>query len=192
MDLNIDKVLIRHIESLVFCSSNPLSVKEIQECLAEMFESKISLEEIEKSLSDLQERYQQENISFELVEISNGFQFLTKPAYQASIAILLKNQSKKRMSTSALETLAIIAYKQPITKSEIEQIRGVGSDYTVNKLLEKELVNIRGKADTVGKPVLYGTGEKFMEYFGIRNIEELPVLKDFRVDEENVIGEERE
>ena len=112
---------------------------------------------------------------------------MTKPAYQASIGILLKQQSKKRLSTSALETLSIIAYKQPVTKSEIEQIRGVNCDYTVQKLLEKELVEIKGKAESIGRPLLYGTSTRFMDYFGINSIKDLPTPKDFSPPE-NEIG----
>jgi segregation and condensation protein B len=94
---------------------------------------------------------------------------------------------KKQLTTAALETLAIIAYKQPITKTQIEQIRGVNSDYSVNKLMEKELVEIVGRANEVGKPLLYGTSESFMDYFGINALEELPKVKEFE-DKENEIG----
>jgi len=104
---------------------------------------------------------------------------------------MLKQQSKKRMSNSALETLSIIAYKQPITKSEIEQIRGVNCDYSVQKLLEKELIEIKGKSASVGRPLIYGTSNNFMEYFGINDLKELPTPKDF-APEENVIGEQSE
>ena len=116
---------------------------------------------------------------------------MTKPAYQASICILLKQQSKKRLSNSALETLAIIAYKQPITKSEAEQIRGVNCDYSVQKLLEKELVEVKGKSEGVGRPILYGTSQKFMDYFGINDLKDLPAPKDFN-KEENSVGEKKE
>ena len=127
----------------------------------------------------------------ELVKSGGGYQFLTKPAYQASIGILLKQQSKKRLSNSALETLSIIAYKQPVTKSEAEQIRGVSCDYSIQKLLEKELIEIKGKSEGVGRPLLYGTSQKFMDYFGINDLKELPTPKDFST-EENSIGEEQE
>ena len=101
---------------------------------------------------------------------------------------MLKQQSKKRLSTSAMETLSIIAYKQPIAKTEVENIRGVNCDYAVQRLLDKGLVEIRGKAETVGRPILYGTSQKFMEYFGISDISELPTPKDF-TEEVNTIGE---
>jgi segregation and condensation protein B len=104
---------------------------------------------------------------------------------------MLKQQSKRRLSNSALETLSIIAYKQPVTKSEIERIRGVNCDYSIQKLLEKELIEIRGKSEAVGRPIIYGTSPNFMEYFGINDMKDLPTPKDF-APEENAIGEESE
>ena len=184
-------LLENHIEALVFCSQSPVSVEEMQECLSEMFETSIPMEDIEKAIHLLEERYQEKQYAFEICRVAGGFQFMTKPAYQVSIGIYLKQKSKKRLSTSALETLAIIAYKQPIIKSEIEQIRGVNCDYSVQKLLDKELIEIKGKSEGVGKPILYGTSDKFMEYFGINSMDELPTPKDF-VNEANEIGEVNE
>ncbi|AWW30415.1 SMC-Scp complex subunit ScpB [Echinicola strongylocentroti] len=183
--------LHRHIEALIFCSPSPLGIDEIRKCLSEMFESDVPKEHIEQAIGDLQEKYDQDDSSFALEHLGNGYQFLTKPAYQTSISILLKQQSTKRLSTAQMETLSIIAYKQPVTKSEMEQIRGVNCDYSVQKLLEKELVTIKGKSDSIGRPLLYGTSDKFMEYFGINGIKDLPQPKDFG-QEENQIGNEQE
>ena len=183
--------LVNHIEALVFCSPKPIAEAEIQNCLKEMFDAEVQAEDIAKGLSELKMRYSADLYSFDMVKSGGGHQFLTKPAYQASIGILLKQQSKRRLSNSALETLSIVAYKQPITKSDLEQIRGVNCDYAVQKLLEKELVEIRGKAEGVGRPILYGTSQKFMDYFGINNLKELPTPKDFS-QEQNAIGEENE
>ena len=105
--------------------------------------------------------------------------------------ILLKQQSKKRLSISALETLSIIAYKQPVIKSDIEKIRGVNCDYTIQKLLDKELIKIEGKSDKVGRPLIYITSEKFIDYFGINNLDQLRTIKDFQ-KEENSIGDEED
>jgi len=179
--------LLLHLEALIFCSPKPITEKELLACLKEMFEADIPEADISANIEKLQEKYESEEYSFTLMKSGGGYQFLTKPAYQASIGILLKQQSKKRLSNSALETLAIIAYKQPITKSEIEQIRGVNCDYAVQKLLEKELLEIKGKSDAVGRPMLYGTSQKFMDYFGINNLNELPTPKDFKL-EDNSIG----
>ena len=153
-----------------------------------MFGADVPEEDIVGAIQRVEEKFLGDEFSFQLYKASGGFQFLTKPAYQASISILLKQQSKKRLSTSAMETLSIIAYKQPISKTEIENIRGVNCDYAVQKLLDKSLIEITGKAETIGRPMLYGTTPKFMEYFGINDLVELPVPKDF-TNEVNTIGE---
>jgi segregation and condensation protein B len=181
--------LRNHIEALIFCASKPITLAEITNCLSEMFDAEVSEEDIRQAIADLRGKYESEEFSFQIYQIDKGYQFLTKPAYKASISILLKQQSKKRLSTAALETLSIVAYKQPVTKAEIEQIRGVGCDYAIQKLLEKSLIVIMGKDDTVGKPLLYGTSDQFMEYFGINSLDDLPTLKDFK-QEENTIGVE--
>ncbi len=158
-----------------------------------MFEADVPVADIEQAVQVLAEKYSSDDFSIEPVKSGGGYQFLTKPAYQASIGILLKQQSKRRLSNSALETLAIIAYKQPVTKGEIEQIRGVNCDYSVQKLLEKELIEIKGKSEAVGRPLLYGTSESFMDYFGINDLKELPTPKDFYQEgEENTIGDSQE
>lgn len=156
-----------------------------------MFNADVPEEDIVGALQRIDEKFQAEEFSFQLFKASGGYQFLTKPAYQASIGIMLKQQSKKRLSTSAMETLSIIAYKQPISKTDIENIRGVNCDYAVQKLLDKGLIEITGKAESIGRPMLYGTTQKFMEYFGINDLIELPVPKDF-VGEVNTIGENSE
>jgi len=181
--------LKNHVEALIFCSAQPIKEEEIQSCLAEMFAADVPKEDISNAIEQLMEKYSSDDFSIEITKVGGGYLFYSKPAYQASIGIMLKQQSKRRLSNSALETLSIIAYKQPITKSEIEQIRGVNCDYTVQKLLEKELVEIQGKSDTVGRPLIYGTSNNFMEYFGINDLKDLPTPKDFNL-EENKIGEE--
>lgn len=183
--------LQNHIEALIFCSPGPAKLVDIKACLTEMFNADVPEEDIQAAIVRLDEKYQSEDFAFQLNKTGGGYQFLTKPAYQTSIGIMLKQQSKKRLSTSALETLSIIAYKQPISKTEVENIRGVNCDYAVQKLLDKGLVEIRGKADTIGRPILYGTSPKFMEYFGINDLSELPTPKDF-TQEVNTIGENLE
>lgn len=185
------KFLINHVEALIFCSPNPLKLGEIRSSLSEMFDADVPEKDIEKAIDELSKKYENDEFSFTIVKSGGGFQFLTKPAYQSSIAILLKQQSKRRLTTSALETLSIIAYKQPVTKGDLEAIRGVNCDYTVNKLLEKGLVEIKGKSDSIGRPILYGTSQRFMDYFGINELSELPTPKDFS-HEINEIGDERE
>ena len=183
--------LQNHIEALIFCTPSPIKVADIKGCLSEMFNADVPEEDIVSAIQRLEEKFQSDEFSFQLSKAAGGYQFLTKPAYQASIGIMLKQQSKKRLSTSAMETLSIIAYKQQISKTEIENIRGVNCDYAVQKLLDKGLIEITGKAETIGRPMLYGTTQKFMEYFGINDLTELPVPKDF-VNEINSIGESTE
>jgi len=172
----------------VFCSPVPTKVADLRACLSEMFNADVPEQDIEQALQRIEEKYSHDEFSFQLNRGGGGYQFLTKPAYQTSISIMLKQQSKKRLSSSAMETLSIIAYKQPISKTEVENIRGVNCDYAIQKLLDKGLIEIRGKAETIGRPMLYGTSAKFMEYFGINDINELPTPRDFS-QEANTIGE---
>jgi len=178
--------LAQHIESLIFTTEHPINIEEIQSCLEETFETPFKQEDLEILLSELKEKYTEEQFSFELVEIAKGFQFLTKGAYHQTVGTYLKQTTKKRLSRAAIETLSITAYKQPVTKSELEKIRGVSCDYSVQKLLEKELVTILGRAETPGRPLLYGTTEKFMDYFGIKSLKDLPKPKDFRAPDSEV------
>lgn len=164
---------------------------DLKACLSEMFNADVPETDITGAIQRLSDKYQLDEYAFQLNKSAGGYQFLTKPAYQASIGIMLKQQSKKRLSTSALETLSIIAYKQPVSKTEVETIRGVNCDYAVQKLLEKGLIEIQGKGQTVGRPLIYGTSPKFMEYFGISELSELPTPKDFS-QEINSIGESPE
>jgi len=180
--------LLNHVEALIFCSPVPTKVVDIKACLSEMFNADVPEEDIMNAIVKLEEKYASDEFSFSINKSMGGYHFLTKPAYQTSIGIMLKQQSKKRLSTSAMETLAIIAYKQPVSKTDVENIRGVNCDYAVQKLLDKGLIEIRGKGDTIGRPMLYGTSPKFMEYFGINDISDLPTPKDF-TNEVNTIGE---
>jgi segregation and condensation protein B len=182
--------LHRHIEALIFCAPEPIGVEELVSCLSEMFGAVVPYQDVEAALAELSLNYEGESYSFALEKLGGGYQFLTKPAYQPSIQILLRQHAQKRLSTAQLETLSIIAYKQPITKGEVEQIRGVACDYSLQKLLEKELIEIKGKSDGVGRPLIYGTSQKFMDYFGINSLQDLPQPKDFSQPVQQ-IGEER-
>jgi len=178
--------LSQHIESLIFAAELPVTLKEIKTCLEEAFQTKFKKGELEKALQEIIQKYEDDAFSFEVIEIAEGYQFLTKGAYHNSVGTMLKQKTKKRLSRAALETLSIIAYKQPVTKSEMEKIRGVSCDYSVQKLLEKELVAILGRSDAPGRPLLYGTSEKFMDYFGIKSIKDLPKLKDFKTADSEI------
>lgn len=177
-----------HIQALIFCAQTPVPIEDIQKCLSAVLQQEVSISDVLESIEELNERFANQAFAFQIYAIGGGYQFLTKPDYQETIGYFLQQKSKRKLSAASLETLAIIAYKQPISKSGIEQIRGVSCDYAVQKLLEKELIQIKGKADTIGRPIIYGTTQKFMDYFGINHLRDLPQLKDF-VSEENAIGE---
>ena len=174
--------IIPHIEALVFASDKPLTSMEITELINNAFgfmEEKLTLEQIQTALDGIIEKYASEFYPFEVRESGGGWQFLTKKDYHKTVAQLNGDKFLKRLSSAALETLSIIAYKQPITKGEIESIRGVSSDYSIQKLLEKELIVISGRNENmVGKPLIYTTSKTFMDYFGINSADDLPKLKE--------------
>ena len=181
------------VEALIFCAQEPISPDEIGRALAEAYEYQLGSDEVNNVVAQLQQKYSSGDFAIQIQAHAGGYQFLTKPEHQSVVGILLKQRAKKRLSAAALETLAIIAYKQPITKGQIEQIRGVSCDYAVQKLLEKELITIKGKAEAIGRPILYGTTQKFMDYFGISSLRDLPQLKDVVAEtEENHIGQPAE
>ena len=179
--------IIPHIEALVFASDKPLSTMEITELVNQalgFIEDRTDIEQVTAALEGIHEKYQSDFYSFELRQSGGGWQFLTKPTYHKTVALLNGDKFVKRLSAAALETLAIIAYKQPITKSEIEAIRGVNCDYAIQKLLEKELIIISGRnEDAVGKPLIYATSKSFMDYFGINSPEDLPKIDEVLMEE---------
>lgn len=180
-----------HIEALIFSSVQSISVQEIILALNAVLGYEIVEKQVFESLDEIGYKYSSDDFVIELVNLNDGYQFLTKKKYHETVNQLQLHRSKKKLSQAALETLAIIAYRQPITKLEIEQIRGVNSDYSVQRLLEKELISIDGKAETPGRPILYTTSHLFMDYFGLKNLSQLPQLKDITSDK-NTIGEAAE
>lgn len=183
--------LALQIEALVFVSEEPLSLADIQATLQDVLETELSLDDISQALAQVQTRYSSPEFAFEIIEVAGGFEFYSKPSYNKLVNALLKHKSNKKLSRAALETLSIIAYKQPVTKRELEKIRGVSCDYAINKLLEKDLVEIKGRSDEVGRPLIYATSEQFMRHFGLKSMKELPKLKELQ-EKENSIGEEAE
>lgn len=177
--------LIPHIEALIFASDKPLTTLEITELVNNVIEDeKIPLDQVEKGIEAIVEKYNTDLYPFEIKMSGGGWQFLTRKEYHKTIAQLNGDKFLKRLSAAALETLAIIAYKQPITKTEIEAIRGVNCDYTVQKLLEKELIIISGRNEKhPGQPLLYSTSKNFMDYFGINSPDELPQIKEVSPDQ---------
>jgi segregation and condensation protein B len=179
--------IIPHIEALIFASDKPLTNEEILELVngaLAFIEDRATQQQIDAAIEGIGEKYNAEFYAFELKQIGGGWQFLTKKEYHKTVAQLNGDKFLKRLSVAALETLAIIAYKQPITKSEIESIRGVNCDYAVQKLLEKDLVIISGRnEDAVGKPLIYATSKSFMDYFGINSAEDLPKISEVLMEE---------
>lgn len=174
--------IIPHIEALIFASDKPLTTLDIVELINNAFgfmEERISLDQVETAVQGIREKYNAEFYPFEVRESGGGWQFLTKKEFHKTVAQLNGDKFLRRLSNAALETLAIIAYKQPITKGEVEAIRGVNSDYSIQKLLEKELIVISGRNENLpGKPLVYSTSKSFMDYFGINDTNDLPKIKE--------------
>ena len=179
--------IIPHIEALIFASDKPLINIELVELLNNalgFIEDRATIEQVDAAVEGIHEKYSSEFYAFELKQSGGGWQFLTKKEYHKTVAQLNGDKFLKRLSTAALETLAIIAYKQPIAKSEMEAIRGVNCDYAVQKLLEKDLVIIAGRnEDAVGKPLIYTTSKSFMDYFGINSTADLPKISEVLMEE---------
>ena len=171
--------LMPHVEALIFASERPITQMELSDLLGQALEVVLEADRVSICIDAIREKYEASYYPFQLREIGGGFQFLTKKEFHKTVLQLNGDKHIRKLSTSAMETLAIIAYKQPVTKSEVEFIRGVSSDYSVQKLLEKELIVISGrKEDTVGKPLTYNTSKNFMDYLGINSPSELPQLKE--------------
>jgi segregation and condensation protein B len=181
--------LTLHIESLIFVANPSISFDDIKGAIEETFGTTFLDEQVNSAIKTIEVKYANGDYSFELVEIGGGFRFMTKASFHNTIGTYLKQNTNKKLSKSALETLSIIAYKQPTSKSEVESIRGVNCDYTVQKLLEKDLIEISGRSSGPGKPLLYATTQKFMDYFGITGIEDLPKIKEIQAFE-NQVGEQ--
>lgn len=176
----IFETLKKIVEVLIFSSDRPLSLKQMKDIINdEKAETGLTadIRNIEKAVNELVEKYSGDDYAFSLVQVAGAYRFATRRNYAPWLAKLNKEKLKRKLSPPALETLAIIAYRQPITKSEIEAVRGVNVDYIIGALLEKDLITIRGRAEVVGRPMLYGTTGTLLEYFGINSIEDLPPLK---------------
>lgn len=178
--------LILHVEALIFASDRPLTAMDLTELVNNAFgfmDEKVTMEQVQTAIDGIVEKYGSDFYPFSVRESGGGYQFLTKKDFHKTVGQLNGEKFLKRLSTAALETLAIIAYKQPITKSEIEAIRGVNCDYSIQKLLEKELIIITGRNENMpGKPLVYVTSKSFMDYFGLNSPDELPKLKEIFVD----------
>lgn len=171
--------LILQVEALIFASELALNTLDLITIISNTTEKNISGSAIDECIVHIKQKYDQDIYPFELKESGGGYQFLSKKEFHPLILQLNGEKYIKKLSSAAMETLSIIAYKQPVTKLDIELIRGVSSDYSVQKLLEKELIYISGrKEDSIGKPLLYCTTKHFMDYLGINSPADLPQLKE--------------
>jgi segregation and condensation protein B len=181
MELPITSV----IEALVFASEQPVSPESLRDALSSAGEAEpgnapaaVSLEQVREALDALTVKYAA-GYAFELRQIAGGYQFFTRPEYHPWVRRAIAQKNQKRLSRAALEVLSIVAYRQPVTKAEMEFIRGVNCDHALQKLLDRSLVSIAGRSDAPGRPLLYETSTFFMQYFGLRDLSDLPKLKEF-------------
>lgn len=161
------------IEALIFASDQPLSARKIKEILPDYGEK-----DIKKLIGEINQKHEDSHSPLQIIEVAEGFQIVTREEYSTWIAQLYKSRSVSRLTQKGLETLAIIAYKQPITKQEIESIRGVNVDGVVRTLVERNLITVKGRQKAPGNPLLYGTTKYFLEYLGLKNLSDLPKLKE--------------
>ena len=174
----------QRIEAVIFASEESVSAGHIQRVL----EIDLSVEEIEACVGKLNESYSSTGRSFRIVAVAGGYRFLTLSSLEPTLKKMLAPKIQRKLSQSAIEVLAVVAYRQPVTRSEIQQVRGVNPDYAVNKLLERGLIDVRGRADTPGKPLLYGTTAEFLDFFNLDSLQDLPKLREIRelVEDEEV------
>ncbi len=161
----------QHIEALIFASDEALSVKTIRQALGQ---EKLTDLDIEQMIDELNQEYEQTGRVFRIRHIAQGYRFLTEKQFYHIIQKLMQPKLQRRLSQAALETLAIIAYRQPISKAEIEAIRGTNADYVIRMLLERNLIEVSGRGEGAGKPLLYGTTKEFLDYFNLRSLSDLP------------------
>lgn len=170
------------IEAVLFVADRPVSSEQLA-ILIEM-----DSDDIELLIHELQKEYDESKRSFQIMEIANGFQICTRSEYAVWIKKFYTTEISSRLSTSALEALAIIAYKQPVTRAEVEEIRGVISDSVIRTLLERNLINITGRKDAPGRPLIYGTTPEFLIHFGLKDLNELPSIDEI----EKMLGTPKE
>lgn len=163
------------LEALLFASDRSLSAEELKEA----FDREVSVPDIKGALSALAKDYESEGRGFQLKEIAGGYQILTHERLASYVKRFYQSREKKKLSPASLETLSVVAYKQPVTKADIEFIRGVNVDGPMRTLLEKNLIKIAGRKEVPGRPILYGTTKEFLSHFGLNSIKELPPLSEF-------------
>lgn len=191
----MDRIYSSIIEALIFSSDDPIPASEIVKAIKGIDgeDIEITASDVEKSVENLNAKYKENKNAFKIIRIANGYLFATSEEYAKYVGYLSSEKTKRRLSPAALETLSIIAYKQPITKPEVETIRGVNSDHIINSLLEKNLISIKGRAETIGRPLLYATTDEFLKYFGLNSLSDLPKPREIEeiMNDEDFIEQKR-
>ncbi len=185
ISMPMPRAILEVIEALLFATDEPLSVRQLIDLLGYLDDperpERIDQDLILRAVEFLNREFETGQRAFRIVKVAGGYQFATLPKHGAWLGRMMKERSRRKLSVSALETLAVIAYKQPVTKPELEAIRGVNADYVLHSLLERSLVAIIGRAATPGRPLLYGTTKEFLKHFGLNDLAELP--KPREIDE---------
>ena len=168
------------IEALLFASERPLTIEQIKQAFsAEGGDESVSTEDVSASLEALRSDYENQGRGFRLFGIAGGFQLATDPRFGPYLKKFYQEREKKRLSRASLETLSVIAYRQPVTRADIEFIRGVNVDGAIKTLLEKGIVKIVGRKEAPGRPMLYGTTKEFLDHFGLSAVKDLPSLTEY-------------
>lgn len=173
------------IEAVIFGSDEPLTIRQIQDIFWQSDNNgprfRVKEDEILTTIRELNSEYVKTDRPFRIIQVAGGFQYATMPEFAEWLGRMIKEKSRRKLTQATIETLSVIAYKQPVTKPEIEAIRGVNADYAIQKLMERGLVTMVGRAATPGRPLLYGTTQDFLKHFGINDLSELP--KPREIDE---------
>ncbi len=192
----MDRIYNSIIEALIFSSDDSLGSGEIINAIKGIDgeEIEITAKDIENVVDQLNTKYSEGNQSFSIVKVANGYLFATSEEYAKYVGYLSSEKTRRRLSPAALETLSIVAYKQPITKPELETIRGVNSDHIINSLLEKNLITIKGRSESIGRPLLYATTDEFLKYFGLNTLSDLPKPREIEeiMNDEDFIEQKRQ
>ncbi len=192
----MDRIYNSIIEALIFSSDDSLGSAEIINAIKGIDgeDIEITANDIENVVDQLNTKYGEGNHSFRIVKVANGYLFATSEEYAKYVGYLSSEKTKRRLSPAALETLSIIAYKQPMTKPELETIRGVNSDHIISSLLEKNLITIKGRSESIGRPLLYATTDEFLKYFGLNTLSDLPKPRELEdiMNDDDFIEQKRQ
>jgi segregation and condensation protein B len=192
----MDRIYNSIIEALIFSSDDSLGSAEIITAIKGIDgeDIEITSNDVESVVDQLNKKYSEGNHSFGIVKIANGYLFATSEEYAKYVGYLSSEKTRRRLSPAALETLSIIAYKQPMTKPELETIRGVNSDHIISSLLEKNLITIKGRSESIGRPLLYATTDEFLKYFGLNTLSDLPKPRELEdiMNDDDFIEQKRQ